>query len=278
MRHSRTAWLLVVAGASLMYAGCGPSNEADGGGPTSTESTSSTSPSPSPTTTSASPTPIPVPAPQPGPASPDAPGPISWFASLQRGDCAGLAALVEDAPESLQDVVPLYGSLAEVCAWLHQPSSPVDWEAAKAALQGSAGLDFCLDVEARQLLAGLVDAHDQAPNAPVLLGDPEPGTACPSAVTEVLIGNVTGDIRGQYLYEVVEVSIDGQAVEQNPPDDDNPEDVRLSVFVPCLIPGSQVDVVVRGVGYTHTVTSVPVPADLEQEQCEPSNSSSASAS
>ncbi len=65
--------------------------------------------------------------------------------------------------------------------------------------------------------------------------------------------------------------IDGQPVEQDPPDDDDPEDVRLTVFVPCLTPGSQVEVVVRGDGYTHTVSSVPVPTDLEQEQCEPSD-------
>ena len=95
-----------------------------------------------------------------------------------------------------------------------------------------------------RLLAALVDAHDSDPNATVVLGDAEPGTACPSSVTEVLIGEVRADIRGTYLYEVVEILIDGRSVEQDPPDDNDPANMLLKVFVPCLTPGSEVDVVV----------------------------------
>ena len=37
-----------------------------------------------------------------------------------------------------------------------------------------------------------------------------------------LIGDVRADIRGAYLYEVVEVTIDGQPVEQDHADDNDP--------------------------------------------------------
>jgi hypothetical protein len=217
-----------------------------------------------------------VPAPQPGPASPDAPGPISWYALLQRGDCAGLAEKVEDSlPPEHAVIVPVYRSLVQICRWLDDPNSDVDWDAASEALDVTAAVDFCLHVAPRTMLAGFVAAHETSPDAQVTLGEPAEGTACPVEVTEVLIGSVRADIRGRYLYEVEEVLIDGQPTEQDPPDDDNPEDVQLKVFVPCLTPGSQVDVVVRGSGYTRTVSGVPVPIDLEQDECEPTDSPSA---
>ncbi|MGB8020104.1 MAG: hypothetical protein WCF04_02630 [Candidatus Nanopelagicales bacterium] len=219
----------------------------------------------------------------PGPASPDTPAPYRWYASLQSGTCSGLddTASNTSLPEAER---AMFAALAEVCRLLGGESDEVDWRAAQAALDGSAGVTGCLLIAARDLLASAVGAHEADPGAVLVRGRPRQGTACPVAVNEAAMTELTSiAVAGDYLIEPTEVRVAGERVESQfegaSPEDDQVLTGRVSVILPegfCAPAGEVLEVQVAGPGY-EVSADVAVP-DVGQGSCPASSEASESGS
>ena len=136
-----------------------------------------------------------------GPASPDTPAPFRWYASLQDGQCEGLAdtATASSIPEPER---AMFAALADVCRLLKGERSEVDWAEARTSYDDTSGVTDCLVVAARQLLADAVSAHEADPGAVLTPGPPAPGTACPVAIDTVeMVSPTEIFVTGPYLFD-----------------------------------------------------------------------------
>lgn len=282
----RTAALLI---AALLMVGCGPQPEDSGSGGTDGSASgdaggtqsqaSATPPDLEEGGDGGTPNRVVLGGLPPGPASPDTPAPYRWYASLQAGTCSGLDDTATDT--SLPDAErAMFASLAQVCRLLEGESDDVDWNAAQAALDRSAGVTGCLLIAARDLLAAAVGAHRADPGAVLVRGRAEPGTACPVAVNEAEMTSLTSmALAGDFLIDPTEVRVAGEEVEAQfegaAPDDEQVLTGRVLVILPegfCAPAGEVLDVQVAGPGY-EVSADVAVP-DVGQGACpEPSQAS-----
>ena len=115
----------------------------------------------------------------PGPVDPADPPQSQWYLLLEGKDCDGLAAAVETGNSSTPDGLALWGAATDVCRAVYQ-GQPSGWEAAAANLAPlqEPEPERCLDRAAYQLVAALLAAHTENPDASL---EPVPGTgtACP---------------------------------------------------------------------------------------------------
>lgn len=271
--HRTVALLMVI----LLAVGCGPQPEQGG----ITQATAGPQPS---SVAEAAGTPqgaggrggaanrVALPGLPPGPAAPDTPPPYRWYLALQTGQCAGLSDTATDT--SLPEVERvMFASLAQVCRLLGGEPGAVDWTAAQAALDGSADVTGCLEVAARKMLASAVDAHRADPQAVLVRGQAEGGTACPVTITSaVMTDPSTIVLTGDYLIDPSEVRVAGQTVavqfDGAVPGNDQALSGQVSVPLPeglCASVGDVLGVEVAGPGYDAR-TDVTVP-DLGQGSC-----------
>ncbi len=193
-----------------------------------------------------------------GPASPDTPAPFRWYASLQDGQCGGLAdtATASNIPEPER---AMFAALAQVCRVLEGEGSEVDWDRARASFDDTSGVTDCLVVAARQLLADAVSAHDADPDAVLTPGPPAPGTACPVAIDTVeLVRPTEIVVTGPYLFDPRVARLGSAALQVGSPEvevDSGVPLVRVSLEGSegfCLPAGSRSTLELSGDGYAVT--------------------------